>query len=151
MVFDTDAVKQVVRPYIGYYLVKAGSVGSVLQYKSESHNCSVLINCGSGEITVRLNEEYRGKSTVVKKSENYNTIHEVMSTSSHCSISSYDHFFRFLKIQDYCLLRRLSSQKRKLLFRKRMKLLSNSASVSSETLPSPNPWRPQVRERWDRC
>ena len=90
MVFDTDAVKQVVRPYIGYYLVKAGSVGSVLQYKSDAHNCSVLINCGSGEITVKLNEEYRGKSTVVKKSENYNTIHEViMSTSNCCCSNSY--------------------------------------------------------------
>ena len=61
MVFDADAVKQVVRPYIGYYLVKAGSVGGVLHYKSDAHDCSVLINCGSGEITVKLNEEYRGK------------------------------------------------------------------------------------------
>ena len=56
-------------------------MGSVLQYKSDAHNCSVLINCGSGEITVKLNEEYRGKRTVVKKSENYNTIHEVISRS----------------------------------------------------------------------
>ena len=77
MVFDIDAVKQVLRPYIGYYLVKAGSVGQVLQYNSDAHNCSILIHCGSGEITVKLNEEYKGKSSVVKRSENYNTLHEV--------------------------------------------------------------------------
>ena len=77
MVFDTDAVKQVVRPYIGYYLVKAGCVGEILQYKSDVHSCSVFIDCGSGEITVKLDEEYRGKTSASKKSENYNTIHEI--------------------------------------------------------------------------
>ena len=77
MIFDVDAVKQLVRQYNGFYLVKGGSGGGVLQYMSDAHGCSVHVDCGSGEVRVTLQEEYRGKQSVAKRFPDYNSIHEV--------------------------------------------------------------------------
>ena len=79
MIFDVDAVKQLVRQYNGFYLVKGGSGGGVLQYKSDAHGCSIHVDCGSGEVRVTLQEEYRGKQSVAKKFPDYNSIHEIFT------------------------------------------------------------------------
>ena len=79
MIFDVDAVKQLVRQYNGFYLVKGGSGGGVLQYKSDAHCCSIHVDCGSGEVRVTLQEEYRGKQSVAKKFPDYNSIHEIFT------------------------------------------------------------------------
>ena len=84
MIFDVDAVKQLVRQYNGFYLVKGGSGGGVLQYKSDAHCCSIHVDCGSGEVRVTLQEEYRGKQSVAKRFPDYNSIHEVRLSLSWC-------------------------------------------------------------------
>jgi len=68
-----------VRNYHGFYLVKGKSEGDVLHYGSEAHDCSVVVDCGRGEVTVRLREEHRGRSAVTKQSADYNIIHEILN------------------------------------------------------------------------
>ena len=78
MIFDVDAVKQLVRHYNGFYLVKGGCTEERLQYKTVKDNdCQVDIDCSLGEVTVTLQEEYRGRNSVTKKTLEYNYIHEV--------------------------------------------------------------------------
>jgi len=80
MIFDVDAVKQLVRHYNGFYLVKGGCTEERLQYKTVKDNdCQVDIDCSLGEVTVTLQEEYRGRNSVTKKTLEYNYIHEIMN------------------------------------------------------------------------
>ena len=77
MIFDVAAVMQVAHQYDGFYNVKGESSEEELQYKSDGQKCTVDIDCKLGEITVTLEEEYRGKRSAMKKTIDYNTIHEV--------------------------------------------------------------------------
>ena len=81
MIFDTDAVKQLVRNYHGFYLLKEKSVGDVLHYGSDVHNCNLVVDCKTGEISVNLRggETHRGKSCVTKQSSDYNKLHDILN------------------------------------------------------------------------
>ena len=81
MIFDSDAVKQLVRNYHGFYLLKEKSSGDVLHYGSEVHSCNLEVDCQTGQITVNLRdgEQHRGKSCATKQSSEYNTIHEILN------------------------------------------------------------------------
>ena len=81
MIFDSDAVKQLVRNYHGFYLLKEKSSGDVLHYGSEVHSCNLEVDCQTGQITVNLRdgERHRGKSCATKQSSEYNTIHEILN------------------------------------------------------------------------
>ena len=56
MIFDSDAVKQLVRNYHGFYLLKEKSSGDVLHYGSEVHSCNLEVDCQTGQITVNLRD-----------------------------------------------------------------------------------------------
>jgi len=79
MIFDVDAVKQLIRHYNGFYLVKSSCVGNTLLYKSDEHCCSVKIDCDSGDVTVILDEDHRGRKSITKNSSNYNFIHDILN------------------------------------------------------------------------
>jgi len=79
MIFDVDAVKQLIRHYNGFYLVKSSCVGDTLLYKSDEHCCSVKIDCKLGDVTVILDEEHRGRKSITKNSSNYNFIHDILN------------------------------------------------------------------------
>ena len=81
MIFDLDAVKQLVRNYHGFYLLKEKSRGNVLNYGSDVHSCSLLVDCETGEITVKLREgeTHRGMSCVTKQSSDYNKLHDILN------------------------------------------------------------------------